>query len=106
MIYELREYRPVPGRIHALIRRFNDHVVKLLAKHDMELVFLALTEFGANTMGEIVYVLKFDSYGDLETKWRAFLSDPEWREAAKASEADGPLVASMHRRILNPTPFA
>ncbi|MER5756935.1 NIPSNAP family protein [Streptomyces sp. NPDC002088] len=106
MIYELREYTAVPGRLPALIRRFNEHALKLLAKHGMELVFISLTEFGRNTVNQVVYVLRFDSYDDLERKWAALLADPEWIEAKRLSEVDGPIVASLERRILTPTPFA
>ncbi|HEX8093525.1 NIPSNAP family protein [Jatrophihabitans sp.] len=105
MIYELREYSAVPGRISALIRRFNEHALKGFAKHGMEVVFISVTEFGTNTMNEIVYVLRFDSYDDLERKWKSFLADPEWIEAKRLSEVDGPIVASLQRRILTPTPF-
>jgi hypothetical protein len=105
MIYELREYSAVPGRMPALIRRFNEHALKGLAKHGMDVVFISLTDFGTNTMNEIVYVLRFDSYDELERKWKSFLADPEWVEAKKASEVDGPLVASLGRRILTTSPF-
>jgi hypothetical protein len=105
MIYELREYSAVPGRMPALIRRFNEHALKGLARHEMELVFISLTEFGANSMNEIVYVLRFDSYEELERKWKALLADPEWAEAKRLSEADGPLIAKLSRRILTTSPF-
>jgi len=105
VIYELREYSAVPGRMPALIRRFNEHALKGLAKHGMEVVFISLTDFGSNTMQEIVYVLRFESYDDLERRWKAFLADPEWIEAKKQSEADGPLGASLQRRILSVAPF-
>lgn len=105
MIYELREYSAVPGRMPALIRRFNEHALKGLAKHGMEVVFISMTDFGPNTMNEIVYVLRFESYGELERKWKEFLADPEWVEAKRLSEADGPLVAKLSRRILTASPF-
>jgi hypothetical protein len=105
MIYELREYSAVPGRMPALIRRFNEHALKGLAKHGMDVVFISMTDFGTNTMNEVVYVIRHDSYDDLERKWKSFLSDPEWVEAKKQSEVDGPLVASLARRILTTSPF-
>ncbi|MER7701980.1 NIPSNAP family protein [Kitasatospora sp. NPDC097605] len=105
MIYELREYTAVPGRMPDLIRRFNEHALKGLARHGMEVVFISLTEFGTNTMNEIVYVLRFDSYDELERKWNALLADPEWIEAKRLSEVNGPLVASLGRRILTGNPF-
>ena len=75
------------------------------AKHDMECVFLSLTTVGDNTNNELVYVMKFDSLADMDAKWSAFLSDPDWIEARAASEADGPIVAKLHRRVLNPAPI-
>jgi hypothetical protein len=105
MIYELREYSAVPGRMPALIRRFNEHALPGLAKHGMEVLFISLTDFGPNTMNEIVYVIRHDSYGDLEAKWKSFFADPDWIEAKRKSEEDGPLVATLSRRILTANPF-
>jgi hypothetical protein len=106
VIYELREYTAVPGRLPALVARFRHHTLGLFAKHGMEVVFMSVTEFGSNSMNELVCVLRFDSYDDMGTKWAAFLADKEWREVRRASEADGPIVASLTRRVLNPAPFA
>lgn len=100
MIYEIREYTTVPGRMPALVKRFSEHTTRLFAKHGMEFSFLATTEFGANSNNELVYVMTFDSYDDMATKWAAFQADPEWREVRAASEADGPIVASISRRVL------
>ncbi len=105
MIYEIREYTAVPGRMPALAKRFREHTLGLFAKHRMEVDLMALTELGTNSGNELVYVMKFDSYEDMATKWAAFTADPEWLEARTASEVDGPLVASIGRRVLNPTPF-
>jgi hypothetical protein len=106
VIYEIREYTTVPGRMPALVKRFSDHTLGIFAKHGMEVAFLSLTELGANSNNELVYVMKFDSYEDMATKWAAFMADPEWREIRRASEADGPIVATISRRVLNPAPFA
>ncbi|MDT7774279.1 MAG: hypothetical protein QOC67_3203, partial [Pseudonocardiales bacterium] len=47
----------------------------------------------------------FEDYADLERKWAAFQSDPEWQRARADSEQDGPIVAQIRRRILNPSRF-
>ena len=39
MIYELREYTAVLGRMPALVKRFNEHTLKLFEKHDIDCVF-------------------------------------------------------------------
>lgn len=105
MIYEIREYTTVPGRMPALVRRFNDHTRRMFTKHDMECVFLSLTALGDNSNNELVYVMRFDSVADMDAKWAAFQGDQEWIDARAASEADGPIVAKLHRRVLNPAPF-
>jgi NIPSNAP len=105
MIYELREYTTVPGRMPALLKRFNDHTLGIFAKLGMEVVFMSVTEMGPDVTNELVYVMRFDSYEDMNAKWAAFRSDPEWNEARRASEADGPIVARVGRRVLSPAAF-
>lgn len=105
MLYELREYTAVPGRLPALIKRFNEVTIDMFRKHGMHLVFLSRTDVGQDSKNQIVYVLRFDSYDDLERRWTAMLSDPEWRAAAARSEEDGPLVASVNRRLLSAAEF-
>ena len=106
MIYEIREYTTVPGRMPALVKRFRDHTLPIFARMGMEVTFMSLTELGGDSNNELVYVMKFDSYEDMAGKWAAFQADPEWRAARAASEEDGPIVASISRRVLNPGLFA
>jgi hypothetical protein len=106
MIYELREYTTVPGRMPALVRRFNDHTLGIFARLGMEVVFMSVTDLGADSTNELVYVMRFDSYDDMATKWAAFRADPEWNEARGASEADGPIVARVNQRVLSSAPFS
>jgi NIPSNAP len=105
MIYELREYTAVPGRLPALVERFNTATCRMFGKHGMELVFLSRTELGDDSKNEVVYVLRFDSYDDLQRKWAAFLADPEWHQIAARSEEAGPLVARVRRRVLTTADF-
>jgi hypothetical protein len=105
VIYEIREYTTLPGRMPALVARFKDHTFGLFTKHGMEVEFMSLTELGTNSNTELVYVMRFDSYEDMAVKWASFMADPEWQAVRAASEADGPIVASISRRVLNPTPF-
>jgi hypothetical protein len=105
VIYELREYTTVPGRMPALIKRFTDHTLGIFARLGLDVVFMSVTELGSNTSNELVYVVRFDSYDDMATKWAAFRADPEWAEVRRSSEADGPIVAALSRRVLNPAPF-
>jgi hypothetical protein len=62
VLYELREYESVPGRMPALVARFRDHTLGLFDKHGFDLVFMTVTEFGDNSNNELVYALRFASY--------------------------------------------
>lgn len=105
MFYEVREYRTAPGKLRALIGRFKSDTLRLFAKHGFEVVFIGQTELGPHTNTEVLYVLKWDSYAQFEERWAALGGDPEWAEAVRASEADGPIIAQLSRRIVNPTTF-
>lgn len=105
LLYELREYVAVPGRLPALIKRFNGVAIPLFAKHGMELVQIGRTSIGENSFNELVYTLRFDDSDDMERKWSAFAQDPEWIAAETASEAQGPLIQTLKRRLLDPGPF-
>jgi hypothetical protein len=104
VIYEVREYVAVPGRLEAVIDLFTSATVPMLAKHGMELVSAGRTMIGEHSWGELVYTLRFDDLADLERKWNAMLADPEWIAALSAAEAGGPLFATMRRRILDASP--
>jgi hypothetical protein len=105
VIYEIREYTTVPGRMPDLVRRFTDHTLGLFERHGIEVEFISLTAVGDNSNNELVYVLRFDDLADLERKWAAFQADQDWQQARAASEEDGALVARISRRVLNPGPF-
>ena len=105
MLYELREYESVPGRMPLLAARFRDHTLRLFEKHGLEMVFIAVTEFGDNSNNQLVYVLRFGSYQEMQERWAAFQGDPEWLAARQESEKNGPLVARVTRRLLNAAAF-
>jgi hypothetical protein len=105
MIYELREYRTVPGRMPALIERFRDHTLGLFDKHGLDVVFMSQTEIGDDITNELVYVLRFDDHEQLHRRWASFLADPDWQAVKAASEVDGPIVVAVKRRILTSRPF-
>ena len=105
MLYELREYTAVAGRLPALIDRFNATTLPLFAQHGMKLVHIGRTNFGENSFGELVYMLAFADSAEMDAKWAQFIQDPEWIAAERASEANGPLIQTLKRRLLDPSPF-
>ena len=105
MIYELRIYRTLPGRMAALQARFRDHTLALFERHGMTSVGYFTTKFGGRS-DELWYVLGYESLAARDDAWEAFGRDPDWQAARAASEADGPIVAHIESRILAPTDFS
>jgi len=105
VLYEVREYVVTPGRLESLITRFKEHALPLFVKHQMDLVQIGVTSVGDHSFNEVVYTLRFTDVADMERKWGAFVHDPEWIAAFRASEADGPLVQSMRRRLVDASSF-
>lgn len=100
MVYELRVYEVNPGKMDAILERFDKHVVALFAKHGMTIKHFWVDADDATN--RLYYVVE---HSDMETRnanYERFRADPEWAEAKRLSESDGPLVKQqesifMHR---------
>ena len=55
MIYEVREYVPVAGRLEDVMDLFKSAVVPLFRKHEMELVHVGFTTLGDNSFNELIF---------------------------------------------------
>ena len=105
MIYESRVYRCVPGRLPALLQRFETVTLKLFEKHGIRQAGFFTTLIGESNQ-ELTYFLAWDSLAERETKWSAFQTDPEWIEARAKTEADGQIVGNIVNQLLVPTAFS
>ena len=105
MIHELRVYTASPGRLPNLLARFEDHTLSIWKKHGIVPVGFWTTLIGRSS-SELTYLLAWDSLADRESKWGAFLSDPEWIRVRDESEKDAPIVVSIRNQILSPTSFS
>jgi hypothetical protein len=105
MIYELRIYRSVPGRLQALLSRFQQHTLGLWRKHGIRQVGFWTTLIGKSHL-DLTYILAWDSMAEREKRWSAFLADPEWIAIAAESERDGQLVQNISSELLAPTAFS
>lgn len=104
MIYELRIYETVPGRLPALNARFANHTLGFFKKHGIHVVGFWTEDIG--TGNQLVYMLGFDSLADREKKWAAFQADPVWNKVRADSEKDGPINARVRNMILRPTNYS
>ncbi|WP_198374290.1 NIPSNAP family protein [Neoroseomonas rubea] len=105
MIHELRIYRCVPGRLPALLNRFETITLKLWEKHGIRQAGFWTTLIGESNQ-DLHYLLAWESLAEREEKWNAFAADPEWLKARAETEKDGAIVAQVTNAILQPTGFS
>ena len=105
MIMEMRVYRCLPGRLPALMKRFDTLTLKLWEKHGIKQAGFFTTLIGQSNQ-ELIYMLAWESLADREKKWAAFQSDPDWIAARIKSEEDGPIVGNIASQLLVPTAFS
>ncbi len=104
MIHELRVYHCMPGKLHALVQRFQNVTDHLFQKHGIHQIGYWTVAVGESN--DFVYMLQWDSLDERARRFAAFQNDPEWLAARAKSEDGGPLVASITNSILLPTSFS
>jgi hypothetical protein len=105
MIYELRVYHCVPGKLPDLLKRFDTITLKLWEKHAIHLAVFWTTLVGGSSL-DLTYFLKWESLAEREAKMAKFGADPEWLAARAKTEENGPIVASITNSFLAPTSFS
>jgi hypothetical protein len=105
MIYELRIYHSVPGRLPALVSRFQNHTLQFWEKHGIRQAGFWTTLIG-NSHLQLIYMLAWESMAEREKRWGAFVADPDWIAIAAESEKDGQLVENIRSELLAPTAFS
>ena len=100
MIYEMRVYRCLPGRLPALLKRFDTITLKLWEKHGIKQAGFFTTLVGESNQ-ELTYFLAWESLADREKKWaasRAIRSGsrraPRPRKTARSSEHRQPVAGA------------
>jgi NIPSNAP len=105
MLYELRVYECLPGRLPDLLRRFETITLKLWEKHGIRQAGFWTTVIGGSNQS-LTYLIAWESLAERETKWSAFQADPEWHKKRAETETNGPIVANVRNEILTPTAFS
>ena len=104
MIYELRIYDVVPGKLQALNDRFANTTARIFEKHGINVICFWTDVVGVSN--RITYVVAFDDMAHRDSAWRETLSDPELVEAFRESEKDGPLIERMTNTLMRPTAYS
>src|ERR1700676_2797476 len=105
MVYELRIYHAVPGKLENLVARFRDHTMKLFADHGIKSVayWTALDEPVKSST--FFYILEHPSREAAAANWKVFQDDPEWKRVKAKSEENGKLVEKIDSTYLTLTDF-
>ncbi|MGH7103182.1 MAG: NIPSNAP family protein [Acetobacteraceae bacterium] len=105
MIHELRVYHCVPGRLPALLKRFEDVTLEIWQRHGIRQAGF-WTVIAGRSNQDLFYLLAWDSLAERERIWGSFMVDKEWIAKRAESERDGPIIASITNSFLQPTAFS
>jgi hypothetical protein len=104
LLYELRVYDTVVGKLPALNDRFAKITSGYFEKYGIKVVGYWTDEIG--TSNRLTYMLAFEDAGQREKAWAAFRADPDRIKAFAETERDGPLVARVTNTLMRPTSYS
>ena len=104
MIYHLRIYDTLPGKLAALNHRFANHTTGYFKKHGIGMLGFWNDVIGVNE--RLTFILSYDSMEDMWERRNAFLTDPGWLKVKAETEVDGPLIDRVNGKILLTTPYS
>jgi len=104
MLYELRTYSAMPGRLPDLHKRFSEITMGYFKKYGIQVVGFWTNEIADPTISS--FTSWRTSLADREKKWGAFLADQERVAKFAETEKSGPLVRQLTAHMLRPTPYS
>jgi hypothetical protein len=105
MIYELRVYRCLPGRLPTMLKAFSTVTLKIWERLGIRQVGFWTTLVGESN-AELTYMLAWESLAEREKKWHALETDAEFSAGLAGFVKDGPMLASLSNQLLMPTEFS
>ncbi len=105
MIHEMRVYHCLPGRLPALLKRFETITLEIWQRHGIRQAGFWTVLVGESNQ-DLVYLLAWESMAERERIWNGFMNDPEWIAKRAETELDGQIVASITNSFLQPTGFS
>lgn len=103
MIFDLRTYTLVPGRLKAFLELYENEGLPVQRRHQGEPVGYFTTEIGTNN--QVVHLWGYQSLADRETRRAALDADPDWIAYRVKSGATGN-VQHQENKILKSTKFS
>jgi len=105
-VYEMRTYYTNEGKLPDLQARFRNHTTKLFEKHGMKNVGYWVPQDAPASQNTLIYIISHESRDAAKKSWDAFRNDPEWKEVAKASEANGKIVSKLESVYMDATDYS
>jgi hypothetical protein len=106
MIYELRTYWAVPGKIEKLHDRFLSLTLNIFKKYNMEIVGFWTPISATPESGDLVYILRFANESERNVAWESYRADQDWIKGKKISEMDGKLIIKTTSILLKSTDYS
>jgi hypothetical protein len=105
MIHELRIYHCLPGRLPALLDRFEKTTLEIWKRFGIRQAGFWTVEVG-DSSADLYYLLEWASMAERDAKWAAFSDDPEWLAKRAESHRDGLIISHVTNLFLKPTSFS
>ena len=106
LVYELRIYHAVEGKLPELVARFRNHTTKLFEKHGIRNVAYWTPTDDPQKDKTLIYIVAHPSREAAAKNWQAFREDPEWIVVRDKSEANGKIVESVDSTYMALTDFS
>ncbi|HTR68536.1 MAG TPA: NIPSNAP family protein [Terriglobales bacterium] len=102
-IFQLRTYESAGHAAHIRkVQVFNQAEIAIFVRTGLAPVFFGDTLIGPR-MPSLTYMLTFADTNDLAERWKAFVSDPAWKELSSRPEnADSEIVSNISNLYLSP----
>lgn len=103
MIFDVRTYTAVPGKLAAAVKLYEEFGYPVQLKYIGKPLFYGTTEVGA--LNQIVHVWMYQSQAEREDKRTRMEADPAWAEYRRLSGEKGYLI-SQENKIVKSTSFS
>jgi len=106
MIYELRRYETLPGKMAALNEVMENLGIPIFKKVGMRLV-AAWVPLVGDYSNALQYILAWESMNEREEKWKTFFAHPDWiKGREEIGKKYGPIVDKEIHYFLEPTSYS
>ncbi len=105
-VFELRTYTANPGKFEAMKARFQQSILALFKKHNMEVVGFWTPSDAPNSANTLIYILAHSSREAADKNWAAFKVDPEKIKIWAETEKDGPINLKVESVYMTSLPWS